>query len=459
MDYEVIIIGAGPAGLFAAEKLSSERPGTKILVIDKGKEISERSCPAKKTDKACIGCMLCNISFGVGGAGGLSDGKLNLDHRIGMDINELRISQEKAQKGIDYIDSILVRHGADGNLSATASEEAQEWVERAKKYQVELIPVKQRHMGSDKTPQIIGRFKDELMQRGVSFLVNTEVNNIEKQGLFRIKTQKGEFTSKYLLVAPGRGGAYWFRNQAQKLGIGYSFGEIDVGVRVELDAKVYKPLTDIFYDPKFKLKSPTYRDAVRTFCTNPNGSVTAEVMNNLILVNGHAEKERKTNNTNFALLYTIRLTDPQGDTTSYGRRIADFANFISGQKPVVQRYGDLINGRRSTEESIRNNKVQPTLQGCNPGDIGMALNYRSMINVIETLQILDKILPGVADTSTLIYAPEIKFYDIRYTTSEQLETQLENLYVAGDGTGKSRGIIGAALGGLLAAEGMLTKMR
>ncbi len=473
MDYDVIILGAGPAGLFAAEKISSEKPNTRILVVDKGREITERKCPARLNGKACMQCKTCNISFGIGGAGGLSDGKLNLDNRIGMNLKEelqinkreveLQISKREANEKIRYIDNAFVKYGADGNLLVPNPEEARKWVKRAKKYGATLLPITQRHMGSDKTPRIINNFKEDLMQRGIEFLVKTEVADIEAKSGFVIKTQKGEHieehTSKYLLVAPGRGGAYWFRDQAKKLGIEHKFGEIDVGIRVEIDAETYKPLTDIFYDPKIKIITPTFNDKVRTFCTNPYGEVTAELTEDLILVNGHANKEQKTKNTNFALLETIELDEPQGDTTAYGQKISELVDFISGIKPGLQRYGDLINGRRSRKKYIFKNIVQPTLHGCNTGCLGRGLPYRTMLNLIESLQILDKIVPGIASESTLLYAPEVKFYDTEYTTTKNLETAIENLYVAGDGVGKSRGIVGAALGGLLAAEGILSKLK
>ncbi|MFH0752410.1 MAG: NAD(P)/FAD-dependent oxidoreductase [archaeon] len=464
MDYEVIILGAGPAGLFTAEKISSEKAGTKVLVIDKGKEITERKCPARTNGKACMQCNICNISLGVGGAGGLSDGKLNLDNRIGMDLKELQINKREANNKISYIDQAFVKYGADGNLSVPNSEEAKKLVERAKDKDATLLRIKQRHMGSDKTPRIISNFKEDLMQRGVEFLVKTEVENIEVENGFELETSKGTLSSKYLVAAPGRGGAYWFRDQAESLGLEYRFGEIDVGVRVEIDAEAYKEVTDLFYDPKFKMITRKYNDPVRTFCTNPQGEVTAELITdtkgeNIILVNGHANKEHKTQNTNFAILYTINLTNPQGDTTEYGRNIAKFANFISGGKPLIQRYSDLRNHRRSTEKSISKNRVQPTLQGCNPGDLAMALPSRVMSNIMEALDTLEKILPGTVNESTLLYAPEIKFYDTKYSTTKNLETAIKNLYVAGDGVGKSRGIVGAALGGLLAAEGILKKLR
>lgn len=460
MDYDVTILGAGPAGLFAAEKISSERPNTKILVVDKGREITERKCPARLSGKACMQCKICNISSGIGGAGGLSDGKLNLDSRVGMDLKELQIDKKEANQKIRYIDEAFVRYGADGNLSAPDSDKARKLVERAKSKDAKLLRIKQRHMGSDKTPRIIGNFKEDLIRRGVEFLVRQEVESIEANGEFTVVTGANKISSKYLLVAPGRGGAYWFRDQARKLGLEYQFGEIDVGIRVEIDAESYKEVTDEFYDPKIIIeRTRKYNDRVRTFCTNPYGEVTSEMMDNIILVNGHADKEQKTKNTNFAILHTIKLDDPQGDTTEYGRNIAKFANFISGGKPLIQRYSDLRNYRRSREKYISENPVQPTLLGCNTGDLAMALPARTMEALIETLFLLEKIFPGTINDSTLLYAPEIKFYDTKYKTTKNLETAIANLYVAGDGVGKSRGIVGAALGGLLVAEGILSKLK
>jgi len=465
MKYDVIILGAGPAGLFAAESLSKRH--FKILMIDKGRDIKERKCPIYRKDASCNLCKICDISFGVGGAGGLSDGKLNLHHKIGMDINELKIDKKKAYRLINYVDSVFQRYGADKTLYGTNKKEIKRWKRRTEKINetlkenngkegsVDIITPLQRHMGTDKIKEVIENFKKELEQRGVHFQLKTEIERIIKnKSSFHLISKNKVFEARYLLVCPGRGSSYWFREQAEKLGIKHKFGSIDVGVRVELLAKDYSEITDLIYDPKFHITTPTFKDKVRTFCTNPRGEVTCEQNESMILVNGHANKKAKTKNTNFALLYTIDLTKPQADTTEYGRHIARFVNFISGKKPIIQRLGDLKDGHRSTMESIKKNKVKPTLRGCNPGDLGMALTYRVIKNVLEALEILDDIVPGVAKDSTLLYAPEIKFYDTKYITSKDLETNLKGLFVAGDGVGKSRGIIGAAVTGLIVAEGI-----
>jgi len=477
MKHDVIIIGAGPAGLFAAEKIINSNKKLSVLVIDKGKDVPERKCPTYRKDNSCSICTPCNISFGVGGAGGLSDGKLNLHHKIGMNIEELDIKKERAHKLIEYIDALFLKFGADKKLYGTSSKEIEQLMKRTekvnqiikessrknsngnKKAGVSLIPNIVRHMGSDNTPKIIANFKKGLEKKGVIFELNTEIEKIIANKGFHLISGNKVYESTYLIVAPGRAMSYWFREEATRLGIVHNFGEIDVGVRIELLAKDYSEVTDLIYCPKFHIYTPSYGDKVRTFCTNPGGEVTSEQSSSMILVNGHAKSNEKTKNTNFALLCTIDLTGPQADTTHYGINIAKFVNFISGEKPLIQTLGDLKNGHRSTKEKIAKNKVKPTLKGCNPGDIGMALNYRITKNILETLDILDKIVPGVAKDSTLIYAPEIKFYDTKYTTTRDLETNIKNLFVAGDGVGKSRGIVGAALTGIIAAEGILKKAR
>ncbi len=468
--YHVIIIGAGPAGLFAAETLS--KYNLRVLVIDKGVDITKRRCLIDKPQLGCQRCKFCHIMFGVGGAGAFSDGKLNLSSDIGMDINELRITKEEAEKLIWHIDRIFLEAGVEDKLYGKSKRVA-EWVKRTEKVDsllkrnhqtkkcfVKLIPALQRHIGSEKTPQVISNIKKRLTARDVEFKLATEVVDIKKQKqTFQVVTTKGNFNSKYLIVAPGRGGAYWFRDIAHKLNIKTSFGPIDVGVRVELLAKDMEEITKVIYDPKFIIKTPTYGDKVRTFCTNPYGYITSEFIENMVLVNGYAYRSKKTSNTNFALLYTIYLTEPVVDTTQYGRQIAKFSNFIAGGKPIVQRLGDLRLGRRTRKVYIANNEVKPSFKGVCYGDIGLALNYRIINNIIEALDILNLVIPGITKDSTLLFAPEVKFYDTKYPTSKQLESSVEGLFVAGDGCGKSRGIIGAALTGILAAKGVLKKLK
>jgi uncharacterized FAD-dependent dehydrogenase len=297
-----------------------------------------------------------------------------------------------------------------------------------------------------------------LVERGVNFLVKKEVKKIEKNNHFILITDKEKITADFVIAAPGRAGAYWLREQAHKLGVKTDYGPIDVGVRIEFSSEIYEKIKDVMYDAKFRLYTETYDDMVRTFCTNPGGFVSKETYDSFVLVNGHAKKNEKSNNTNLSLLTRISLTNPVEDTTLYGRSIAKLATTIGGGKPILQRYKDLRKGRRSTWERIKRSSITPTLTDVTPGDISMALPQRIVTNIIESLEKLDSIIPGLASDSTLIYAPEIKFYDTLYTTNEHLETNLENFFVAGDASGHSRGIIYAAVTGKIAAEGVLRKI-
>ncbi len=463
--YDVIIIGAGPAGLLAADTLSKQK--LSVLVVDKGLDISARKCKTSFTSISCKRCPVCAIMYGVGGAGAFSDGKLNISHEIGMNLSELGIPAARADSLIKQVDKIFLECGVENKLYGQ-SRRVGEWVRRTEKVDaylkrnhpdreplVKLVPALQRHIGSDKTPKVISNLKQKLVEQGVKFKLGFEVEDILKNNRFFVKGGSTMFESKHLIVAPGRGGAYWFRDLAKKLGIITSFGPIDVGVRVELLAKEMDEITRVIYDPKFRMVTPTYQNEVRTFCTNPHGYITMEQVDKLLLVNGHALRSKRTKNTNFALLYTINLTEPVVDSTKYGRRIASFCNFISGGKILLQRLGDLRRGKRTRMRDIRANEVKPSLKAICCGDLGLGLNYRIITNMMESLDMLNMVLPGISKDSTLLYAPEVKFYDTKYKTDSNLETNLPGIFVAGDGCGKSRGIIGAAITGIMAAEGVL----
>ncbi len=463
--YDVIVIGAGPAGLFAADKLADNN--LKVLVVDKGKDIKKRKCKINSTRMGCLKCKTCDIMFGVGGAGAFSDGKLIFSTKIGIFMDQLEITDEQAAKYMERVENIFLDCGIDKTIYGT-SKRVKEWLKRTEKVDelvklnnpnktpsIKLVPSKQRHIGSDNTPLVIGRFKEKLEAKGVTFKLNFEVQEILKNDNFYIKRGTEIEQSKYLIVAPGRGGAYWFRDTAHKLGIKTAFGPIDVGVRVEVLAKDMDEITKVIYDPKFWIDTPTYGDRVRTFCTNPRGFVTIEQFENMQIVNGHAMRNKRTKNTNFAMLSTINLTKPIVDTTEYGRNIARFCNYIADGKPIIQKLGDLKRGGRSYQKGIDKNVVRQTLKTVCTGDLGLAYNYRIIINILEGLQMLNMVIPGVYKDSTLLYAPEVKFYDTRYTTDSNLQTNVPGLYVAGDGAGKSRGIVGAAVTGILAAEGVI----
>lgn len=440
--YDVIIVGAGPAGMFAADHLSKKK-NLEILVMDERKH--------------------------AGGSGAITDGKLNLSPYIGMDIQELGISEDYAQELISYIDSVFVRHGADKRTTGTDEKEINKWVDKAANFDMEFIPALQRHIGTDKTPKVVKSFKEELEQRRVKFLLETRVEEIiSGDGIFYLRSKDKIYQSQFLIIAPGRRGAYWFRDQANKLEIEHTYGPIDVGIRVEVPYEVMAPLTDLVYDPKIKYVTEGRGDKVRTFCTNPGGKVRIEPKEppdvDFFLVNGDALKRKKTHNTNFAILETMSLKDPYEDTTEMGRSIARETNRLGGGKPIIQRLGDYLNGSRSHISTFNKSDydlVKPTLKpGVNvvPGDISLAYRARNWDNLMELLDVLEQLLPGIIHPSTILYAPEIKFYDTKYQTNQWLETNVPGLFVAGDGVGKSRGIVGAALTGIMATQGILNKI-
>ena len=454
--YDVVIIGAGPAGLFAAYELS-EKSNLSVLVIDEGGDVKQRVCPMFELGY-CIECKPCHIMSGVGGAGGLSDGTINLRPDIGGDLSELTGDENYAWQLVWEVDQIFLRHRAPRNLFRGNPEQVRYWEQRAAQAGVKFIPIIQRHIGSDRTPEVIDDIKKHLESKGVKFLLWTKALEFG-QGWVKVRRGKDvfEIKARYIIVAPGRGGADWFHEVAQKIGLKARHGPIDVGVRVEVPAIVMEPITSINHDPKFHIYTDTYDDFVRTFCTNPNGFVVEERYDGYVGVNGHSMHEKKSNNTNFAFLSRIELTEPVEDTTAYGKSIAQLATTIGGGKPLIQRLGDLRRGRRSTWTRIRRSDVEPTLKNVTPGDIAMALPHRVVTNIIEGLEKLDRVLPGVASDHTLLYAPEIKYYAMKVEVDENLETSIEGIFAAGDGAGLSRDIVNAAATGLLAARGILKK--
>ena len=454
MIWDVVIIGAGPAGLFAAYEFA-EKSNLKILIVEKGRDISERKCPSISQVRRCIKCKPCNILCGLGGAGGLSDGKLNLKSDIGGNLEEF-ISPADAKNIIEKIDNIFLFHGASKKLYGKNSNELEKL---AASCGIEFIPIPQRHIGSDMLPSVITSLKNYLLGKGTTFYLQTEVLEIvKKDALFEIiLTDAKIIEARFVLAATGRGGADWLNNEAKKMGIKTRFAPIDIGVRVEIPSVIMENIIEYAWDPKFHIHTKTYDDFVRTFCTCPNGFVVMEDYGDYIGVNGHSSNNVKSENTNFAFLTNIKLTEPVENTTEYGVSIAKLATTIGGKMPIVQRLEDLRNGRRSTASRIEKSFVKPTLKNATPGDISMAMTYRIVENIIEGLEKLDGVIPGVNSDSTLLYAPEIKFYSMRFIVNKNLETNIENFFVAGDGAGLSRGIVASAATGIIAAKGIMNK--
>jgi uncharacterized FAD-dependent dehydrogenase len=455
-EYDCIIVGAGPAGMFAADELAGRLD---TLIIDQGRDIDRRECKMKRRG-ICTHCDPCDIMCGVGGAGTYSDGTLNLRPDVGGDLAEQTGDPEYAWELVDHVDKVFVRYGAPDQMYIPKGEEVELLKRRAAAVGARFIEITQRHMGSDNAPKVIGNFEKDLKDRGVEFLLSTKVDDliIEDNACVGVVLEdKSEIRSRFTIIAPGRVGATWIDEVVKKHKIGAKYAPIDVGVRVEVPAIIMDPITKINRDPKFHIQTKTYDDFVRTFCTNEHGFVVKEEYEGFIATNGHSMRNQESENTNFAFLVRVELTEPIENTVRYGRSIAKLATTIGGGKPVLQRMGDLRRGRRSTEARLMKNTVVNTLKDVTPGDISMALPHRIVTDIREGLEVLNEIIPGVASDSTLLYAPEVKFYSMQVLVDRNMESSVKNLFAAGDGAGLSRDIVNAAATGVIAARGILKK--
>ncbi|MDD5747777.1 MAG: NAD(P)/FAD-dependent oxidoreductase [Actinomycetota bacterium] len=456
LKYDVIIVGAGPAGIFCALKLS-ESAKLRVLVIDKGGPIEKRACPSAQG--ACRKCKPCSLLSGWGGAGAFSDGKLTLSKEVGGWLSEI-ISSRNLERLITLVDRTYVEFGAPEVLFGSDEEKIAEIAKEAIKAEILLVPSKVRHIGTENCPKILAGMFDELSGR-VDILMETKVEEI------RVKNQRvqgvvlsdgSSIDCSYLVVAPGRSGAEWFSNVARRLNLTLENSMVDIGVRVEVPAVILEPLTAELYEPKLVHFSKSSDDRVRTFCMNPNGEVMKEYYDDVLTVNGHSFVDKKTDNTNFALLIDKRFTEPFKEPISYGRYIARLANLLGGGI-LVQRLGDLIDGRRSTEKRIARSTVKPTLEEATPGDLSLVLPFRFLSGIIEMLEALDNLTPGVFSRNTLLYGVEVKFYSSRLRVTKQLESEVENLFGAGDGAGISRGLVQASVSGIVAAQSIIRRAR
>jgi len=457
--YDVIIVGAGPAGLFAAHSLL-EHTDLSVLLVEKGLAARQRSCPVASA-RGCKHCTPCNILSGVGGAGLFSDGKLNYIHKLGKTDLTQFVPKAEAEALIDETEAIFNKYNMDGPIFPTDMDAAKLLRRNAKKHGIHLLLIRQKHLGSDRLPEHISRMMDDLVSRGLTLHTKEDVQDVVVQDgkVTGVVTNKAEYTSPNVILAPGRIGADWVSSLARKLGIELKQRGIEVGVRVEVHKDILQDLTDVIYDPTFFVQTSKYDDETRTFCTNKEGFVSLENYQNFICVNGHAYADRKSENSNFAFLSKVVLTEPVSDNQHYGEAIGKLATLIGGGKPILQRFGDLKRGRRSTWNRIQKSSIDPTLKDVVCGDIAMALPERILTNLMEGLEKLNQVVPGVANEETLLYAPEIKFFAMQVDANQDLETTVQGLFVAGDGPGVAGNIVGAAATGLLPAKAIARRAR
>ncbi len=452
MIYDVIIVGGGPAGLFAAFHLA-ENSNLKVLIIEKGKPPLKRKCPNQNLQR-CVECKPCNILSGIGGAGLHSDGKLNFIPRLGKTDLTQFMSLSSAQTLINETEEIFTRFNMTGPVFPTNMDEARKIRKEAKKYGINLLLIKQKHLGSDNLPQYIADLSDYIQSKGVKIHTSETVLDIkeENQKITGIITDRGEYKTDNVILAPGRVGANWVASIAKKHGIGLSQRGIEIGVRVEVHNDIMDDLCNVIYDPTFFIQTNKYDDQTRTFCTNQGGFISLENYKDFVCVNGHAYSNKKSQNTNFAFLSKVVLTEPVTDNQAYGESIGRLATLIGAGKPILQRFGDLKRGRRSTWNRVNKGYIEPTMENVVCGDIAMALPERILSNLTEGLETLNLVVPGVSNDETLLYAPEIKFFATQIETNNDLETTVKGMYVAGDGPGVAGNIVAAAATGLIPAK-------
>jgi len=454
-NYDVVIVGAGPAGIFAALEIIS-KSSLKVAIIEKGKDIDKRTCYIEKLGK-CLNCKVCDMLNGWGGAGAFSDGKLNLSPEIGGFLSDY-IPREELIDLINYVDSIYVKMGAPQKIYTLDELNIERIKKLCSKQGLIFIPSKIRHIGTEKCKEILKNLKKEISKKA-DILFEKPVSKILISGkkVKGVQLKDGtKIMANYVIVAPGRAGSSWLEVEAKRLNLNTKINPVDVGVRVEVPASVMDELTSLCYEPKFLYYSKTFDDPVRTFCVNPYGEVIVENVEGVWTVNGHSYSYKKTDNTNFAILCSTYFTEPFKDPILYGKNIAKLANLL-GKEVLVQRLGDIKKGRRSTEARISRNPVKPSLKIATPGDLSFVLPYRYLVNILEMLEALDKIVPGVNSPHTLLYGVEVKFYSLRFELSRSLETQIKNLFIAGDGAGITRGLIQASVSGVIIAREIIKR--
>jgi uncharacterized FAD-dependent dehydrogenase len=455
--YDVAIVGAGPAGIFASLELCNA--GLDVLLLDKGKEIDARVCPIQNGSGCCALCSPCHLVSGFGGAGAFSDGKLTLSTQVGGRLQEL-VGFDQARALIDYVDSIYLKFGAPPKVYGTGRNIA-ELEREAASAGLTLTPVKLRHLGTELCHETLKAMQNYLSPK-LDIRLRTTIKNIvvEDGTVEAVETNHGERLScRYLILAPGREGAEWLCNEAERLKLSLDSNPVDVGCRIEVPMTTMERLTSTLYESKLEFYSKSFNDRVRTFCMCPGGEVIMESTGGadpVITVNGVGYTQPRTKNTNFAILVSTTFTEPFHEPIAYGKYLARLANILSGGV-LVQRLGDLMDGRRSTQARLQNSPIEPSLKAATPGDLSFALPYRYLKSIVEMLQAIDKLVPGVASPQTLLYGIEVKFYSSRLKLTPRLETEIGNMFAAGDGAGISRGLVQASASGIVAAREILKR--
>jgi len=455
--HDVAIVGAGPAGIFASLELCEA--GLDVLLLDKGREIDARICPVQNRNGCCELCFPCNLVSGFGGAGAFSDGKLTLSTQVGGRLREL-VGLDQAGTLIDYVDSIYLKFGAPRKVYGTGKNTV-ELEREANSAGLTLIPVKLRHLGTELCHETLKSMQNYLASK-VDIKLRTTIDHIitEDGAVKAIETSDGEILScRHLILAPGREGAEWLCNEAERLKLSLHSNPVDVGCRIEVPMIIMEKLTSVLYESKLEYYSKSFNDRVRTFCMCPGGQVITESTggaNPVITVNGIGYIQPKTQNTNFAILVSTAFTEPFHEPIAYGKYLARLANILSGGV-LLQRFGDLMGGHRSTQARLKDSPIEPSLKAATPGDLSFALPYRYLKNIVEMLQAMDKLVPGVASPQTLLYGIEVKFYSGRLKLTPHLETEIRNVFATGDGAGVSRGLVQASASGIVAAREILKR--